>query len=177
MFISCKILIHGGCFIFLFYSPGYWVIKDLSLLLFNIVSPPKQTWSQRSKTHCLYNQDIKSTKCQIMIIIEKKWQTFNIILIFQVVRDTIHSKKCVISCNLDIPRSYYFMWYGWYMHIMSCLISVLVWRMSLTWKIGRYFSMVLLSVGQHLSLWPTIKTLSPVRGKLFGGISNKFTVM
>ena len=28
----------------LFYSPGYWVIKDLSLLFFNIVAPPKQTW-------------------------------------------------------------------------------------------------------------------------------------
>ena len=26
--------------------------------------------------------------------------------------------------------------------------------------------MVLLSVGQHLSLWPAIKTLSPDRGKL-----------
>ena len=29
--------------------------------------------------------------------------------------------------------------------------------------------MVFLRVGQHLSHWPTIKTLSPVRGKLGGG--------
>ena len=26
--------------VFQFYSPGYWVIKDLSLLFFNIVAPP-----------------------------------------------------------------------------------------------------------------------------------------
>ena len=55
------------------------------------------------------------------------------------------------------------------MHIMLCLISVPVWRMSLNCKIGLYFCMVLFSVGQHLSLWPTIKTLSVV------GISNKFS--
>ena len=48
------------------------VIRDLSLLFFKIVAPPKQTRSQRSKTHCLYNQDIKSTKWQITVIIEKK---------------------------------------------------------------------------------------------------------
>ena len=53
-------LIHGEwCLMFLFYCSGYWVIKDLSLLFFNIVAPPKQTWSQRSKTYCLYNRDIK----------------------------------------------------------------------------------------------------------------------
>ena len=33
-------------------------------------------------------------------------------------------------------------------------------------KRGPSFSMVLLSVGQHLSLWPAIKTLSPNREKL-----------
>ena len=33
--------------------------------------------------------------------------------------------------------------------------------MSLTWKIGRYFTIVLLSVGQYLNLWPAIKTLFP----------------
>ena len=38
--------------------------------------------------------------------------------------------------------------------------------MSLTWKIEPGFSMVLLSVGQHLSLWPAIKTLFPDRKKL-----------
>ena len=53
------------------------VSEDLSLLFLNIAALPKQTWSQRSKTHCLYNQDIKNTKWQITIIIEKK-----IILIF-----------------------------------------------------------------------------------------------
>ena len=34
--------------------------------------------------------------------------------------------------------------------------------------------MVLLSVGQHLSLWPAIKTLSPNRGKLQSN-STKFS--
>ena len=38
-----------------------------------------------------------------------------------------------------------------------------------------YFSMVLLSVGQHLSHWPTIKTLSPVRGKLLAELALKFS--
>ena len=38
----------------------------------NIAAPPKQTWSQRSKTHFLYNQDIKSTQWQITSIIKKK---------------------------------------------------------------------------------------------------------
>ena len=54
----------------LFYCSGYWVIKDLNLFFFNIVAPPKQTWSQQSKTYCLYNQAIKSTKWQITVIIE-----------------------------------------------------------------------------------------------------------
>ena len=31
---------ENGVLFFLFYSPGYWVIKDLSLLFFNIVAPP-----------------------------------------------------------------------------------------------------------------------------------------
>ena len=34
-------------------------------------------------------------------------------------------------------------------------------------KKNSYFSMVLLSVGQHKSLWPAIKTLSPDREKLY----------
>ena len=72
--------------------------------------------------------------------------------------DTFHSTTCIVSYQLDISRSYYFVWYGWYLHVMSCLISVQVWRMSLTWKIEPYFGMVLLSVGQHQSLWPAIKT-------------------
>ena len=84
---------ENGVLIFNFTPP---VIKDLSLLFFNIVAPPKQTRSQRSKTHCLYNQDMESTKWKITII-EKKWKFLNIILIFLVVLDTIHSKKCNIS--------------------------------------------------------------------------------
>ena len=47
--------------------------------------------------------------------------------------------------------------------------------MSLTREIVLYFSMVLLSVGQHLSHWPTIKTLSPVRGKLLAELALKFS--
>ena len=35
--------------------------------------------------------------------------------------------------------------------------------------------MVLLSVGQHLSHWPTIKTLSPVGGKLLAELALKFS--
>ena len=35
--------------------------------------------------------------------------------------------------------------------------------------------MVLLSVGQHLSLWPAIKTLSPDREKLFAELDLKFS--
>ena len=35
--------------------------------------------------------------------------------------------------------------------------------------------MVLLSVGQHLSLWSTIKTLSPCLLDIVVGISNKFS--
>ena len=63
-------------FLFLFYCSGYWDINDLSLLFFNIAAPPKQTWSQRSKTYCLYRQDIKSTKWQITVIIEKRVEDF-----------------------------------------------------------------------------------------------------
>ena len=48
-------------------------------------------------------------------------------------------------------------------------------RMSLTYKIVLYFSMVLLSVGQHLSLWPAIKTLSPDREKLLAELALKFS--
>ena len=36
--------------------------------------------------------------------------------------------------------------------------------------------MVPLGVGQHLSHWPTIKTLSPVRGKLLAELALKFSV-
>ena len=39
----------------------------------------------------------------------------------------------------------------------------------------KIFSMMLLSVGQHLSHWPTIKTLSPVRGKLLAELALKFS--
>ena len=35
--------------------------------------------------------------------------------------------------------------------------------------------MMLLSVGQHLSHWPTIKTLSPVCGKLWAELALKFS--
>ena len=38
-----------------------------------------------------------------------------------------------------------------------------------------YFSMVLLSVGQHLSHWPTITTHSPVRRKLLAELALKFS--
>ena len=38
-----------------------------------------------------------------------------------------------------------------------------------------YFSMVFLTVGQHLNHWPTIKTLSPVRGKLLAELAPKFS--
>ena len=47
--------------------------------------------------------------------------------------------------------------------------------MSLTYDIVLYFSLVLLSVGQHLSHWPTIKMLSPVRGKLLAELALKFS--
>ena len=63
-------------FYFLFYCSGYWVIKDLSFFFFLIVAPPKQAWSQQSKTYCPYNQDIKSTKWQITVIIEKREEDF-----------------------------------------------------------------------------------------------------
>ena len=38
-----------------------------------------------------------------------------------------------------------------------------------------YFGIVLLSVGQHLSHWPTIKTLSPVRWKVLAELALKFS--
>ena len=63
-------------FFYLFYWSGYWIIKYLILLFLNIVAPPKQTCSQRSKTYCLYNQDIKRTKWQITVIIEKREEDF-----------------------------------------------------------------------------------------------------
>ena len=47
--------------------------------------------------------------------------------------------------------------------------------MSLTRKIVLDFSMVLLSVGKHLNHWPTIETLSPVRGKLLAELALKFS--
>ena len=84
--------------------------------------------------------------------------------------DTFHSTTCIVSYQLDISRRYYFVWYGWYLHVMSCLISVPVWRLSLTWKIELYFCKVLLSVGQHQSFWPVNKTLSPDREKLYSNI-------
>ena len=67
---------ENGILFFYFYCSGNWIIKDLGLLFFNIVAPPKQTWSQGSKTHCLYNQDIKSTKWQVTVIIEKRVENF-----------------------------------------------------------------------------------------------------
>ena len=168
MFILFKRLIHGEWgFIFLFYCFGYWVIKDLGFC-FLILLPHKNRPDHSSKTYSLYNQDIKSTKWQMTVIIEKKdWKTFKIIQIFYVNIDTSYSTKCIVSCQLDISRSYYFVWYGWYLHIMLCLISVPVWKMSLTWKIKPYFSMVLSIVGQHLSLWPAIKTHFTDREKLW----------
>ena len=51
--------------LFFNFTPSVRVIEDLSLLFFNIVAPPKQTKSQRSKTHCLYNKDIKSRAYQL----------------------------------------------------------------------------------------------------------------
>ena len=39
-------------------------------------------------------------------------------------------------------------------------------------KIEPYFGMVLLSVGQHQSLWPAIKTLSPDREKLYSELTS-----
>ena len=74
----------------------FWLL--LKLLSFQVwqsvnnAAPPKQTWSQRSKTHCLYNQDIKSTKCQITGIIAKEWNTFKLILILGVMIGTFHSR-------------------------------------------------------------------------------------
>ena len=47
--------------------------------------------------------------------------------------------------------------------------------MSLTYEIVLYFSSVFLSVGQHLSHWPTIKTLSPVCRKLLAELTLKFS--
>ena len=51
---------ENGVLFFYFIAPVTELfIKDLSLLFFNNIAPPKQTCSQRSKTYCLYNQDIK----------------------------------------------------------------------------------------------------------------------
>ena len=61
---------ENGVLIFIFTPPVTELLR-IKFVVFNIVAPPKQTRSQRSKTHCLYNQDIKSTKWQITIIIEK----------------------------------------------------------------------------------------------------------
>ena len=47
--------------------------------------------------------------------------------------------------------------------------------MSLTWKIELYFGKVLLIVGQHQSLWPAIKTLSPRPWEIVLGIDIKFS--
>ena len=47
--------------------------------------------------------------------------------------------------------------------------------MSLTYEIVLYFSMVLLIVGKHLSHWPIIKMLSPVRGRLLAELALKFS--
>ena len=63
-------------FYFVILLPGYCAIKDLILLFFNSVAPPKQACSQLSKTYCLYNQDIKSTKWLITVIIEKREEDF-----------------------------------------------------------------------------------------------------
>ena len=63
-------------FYFLFYCSGYWVIKDISLLFFNIAAPPKQRPDHSGVRHTLYNQDIKCTKWQITVIIEKRVEDF-----------------------------------------------------------------------------------------------------
>ena len=143
---------ENGVLFFLFYSSDYWVIKDLGLMICTHCCPPKQTGSQRCETHCLYNHKIQGTKLQITIIIKKTVEDFKFVPIFKVIIYTFHNPKCILSCHLEISR--------------SCLISVPVWIMSLTWKIELYFSMVLLIVDRNLSLWPAIKTLSPVCAKL-----------
>ena len=66
--------------VFYFTAPATELLR--SLLFFIIVAPQKQTGSQRSKTHFLYSEDIKSTMWQITVIIEKRVEDFKIILIF-----------------------------------------------------------------------------------------------
>ena len=39
---------------------------------------------------------------------KKKRKTFKIIVIFEVIIDTFHSTTCIVSYQLDISRSYYF---------------------------------------------------------------------
>ena len=93
---------------FLFYSRDQIIKNDVLFFSFLLVtgvikllSLSKQTWSQRSKTHCLYIQDIKSTKCQITGIIEKQWNTFKI-LILEVMIGKYHSTKFILSFHLGI---------------------------------------------------------------------------
>ena len=43
---------------------------------FKYCCPTKTNLITASKTHCLYNQDIKSTKWQITVIIEKRVEDF-----------------------------------------------------------------------------------------------------
>ena len=58
--------------------------------------------------NCPYKQDIKSTECQITSIIKEEWNTFKLILIFEVMIDTFQSTEFVLSCHLGISMSYYF---------------------------------------------------------------------
>ena len=39
---------------------------------------------------------------------KKERKTFKIIVIFQVIIDAFHSTTCIVSYQLDIPISYYF---------------------------------------------------------------------
>ena len=104
------------------------------------------------------------------MIIKKEWNMVKIIIIFAVMIDKFHSGQ--FFCN--VIQAYllvlnYFVQYGWKLHIISCLISCLtfhvkyLWRMSLTWKIR--LSVVLLSVGLHLSLRPPLRRSPPTVGK------------
>ena len=58
--------------LFFYFTALVTELLRIQVFFFLIVAPPKQTCSQRSKTYCLYNQDIKSTKWQITVIIEKR---------------------------------------------------------------------------------------------------------
>ena len=92
---------ENGVLLFYFTAPVIELLR-IQVFCFLILLPHqnKPDHSEVRHTFCI-NKDIKSTKCQITVIIEK------IILIFQVIIDTFHSTKCIVSCHLDISRSYY----------------------------------------------------------------------